>query len=76
MSGTGSMPIVLSFLLGTLASILATAFFEWLKRPTLTIVPGNPYDIEYGAEHPIARRARFLSVRVENREPALVALAV
>jgi hypothetical protein len=64
------MQTVLAFIFGTLASILATAFFEWLKRPTLSIVPENaPYDMQYPAGHPIAQKARFLRVRVTNRQP-------
>jgi hypothetical protein len=64
------MQIILAFILGAITSILATALFEWLKRPILSIAPETPpFDKQYGAGHSIARQARFLRVIVENREP-------
>lgn len=59
---------MLHFLLGVLASVAAAILFDWLRRPNLTIVPGSPDDKEYVANHPIARKARFLNVRVEYHE--------
>ena len=64
---------IVSFILGALASISATALFEWFKRPTLTIVREDPpCDVpQYPAGAP-AQRARYLRVHVRNREPRLL----
>jgi hypothetical protein len=62
---------VLSFTLGALASIFASGFFEWLKRPILSVQVAPADNKNYGAGHPVAQKARFLQVSVKNREPWL-----
>lgn len=63
--------IIASFVRGTVASILVTAFFEWLKRPILSVELEYP-PLDKDLNNNVAQKARFLRVWVKNREPRLI----
>ncbi len=57
---------ILGVVLGGILSILTTVFIENLRRPKLRLKLALPSDSTYGPNHPLANRARYLNVDVEN----------
>jgi hypothetical protein len=64
-----SCGIATDLVLGVLASVIVTVFFEFLKHPSLRVSEAPRDDMHYGTGHKIARVARFIQVRVVNRKP-------
>lgn len=66
---SGFVTTLVSFLLGGVASFVATLVAERLKRPSLVFEIADPRDLDYskGKPRPV-QKARFLHLQIRNRE--------